>query len=162
MCDYSLHGIPNRLAVEGDELIVHRFETSTIGLCAAYDLERPAPAPPATIWGRLRRFFEAPTVRRVTAVCIPPGAQLILKDIPKHLQREWGVREEEKVYFTQITAASNVHRDALRMPNGREILLQHVREGLRVQVASFGGAHELADVVHAFDAELEVALNSPR
>ncbi len=25
MCDYSLHGIPNRLAVEGEQLIVRRF-----------------------------------------------------------------------------------------------------------------------------------------
>jgi len=25
MCDYSLAGIPNRLAVEGEQLVVHRF-----------------------------------------------------------------------------------------------------------------------------------------
>jgi hypothetical protein len=25
MCDYSLAGVPNRLAVEGEELVVHRF-----------------------------------------------------------------------------------------------------------------------------------------
>ena len=27
MCDYSLHSIQTRLAVEGEELVVHRFAT---------------------------------------------------------------------------------------------------------------------------------------
>jgi hypothetical protein len=163
MCDYSLHGIPNRLAVEGDELVVHRFETSTIGLCAACELDRPSLAPPAGVWGRLKQFFEAPVLHRVSAVCVPPGARLILKGIPKHLQREWAVGEEEKVVFTQITAASNVHRDALRLPNGREILLQHIREGLRVQVASLGGGSEMADATfERIDSEFESASHNLR
>ena len=34
MCDYSLAGIPNRLAVEGEELAVHRFPTGSIGLAS--------------------------------------------------------------------------------------------------------------------------------
>ena len=39
MCDYSLGGLPNRLAVEGEELIVHRFPTQSIGLASPADLE---------------------------------------------------------------------------------------------------------------------------
>ena len=35
MCDYSLMSLPNRLAVCGDELIVHRFELGAIGLASA-------------------------------------------------------------------------------------------------------------------------------
>jgi len=31
MCDYSLMSIPNRLAVEGENLIAHRFTTGTMG-----------------------------------------------------------------------------------------------------------------------------------
>ena len=31
MCDYSLAGIPNRLAVEGEELMVFRFSTGALG-----------------------------------------------------------------------------------------------------------------------------------
>ena len=34
MCDYSLTGIPNRLAVEGEELVVHRFRTGSLGLAS--------------------------------------------------------------------------------------------------------------------------------
>ena len=32
MCDSSLTGIPNRLAVEGEQLVVHRFHTGFVGL----------------------------------------------------------------------------------------------------------------------------------
>lgn len=38
MCDYSLYAIQNRLAEEGEELVLHRFETGTIGFTSAWDL----------------------------------------------------------------------------------------------------------------------------
>ena len=34
MCDYSLAGISNRLAVESEELVIHRFHTGSIGLAS--------------------------------------------------------------------------------------------------------------------------------
>ena len=40
MCDYSLMAIPNRVAVSGDELVVHRFQTGTVGLASASDLRK--------------------------------------------------------------------------------------------------------------------------
>ena len=48
MCDYSLHGIKNRLANEGEHLFVHKFHTGSKGLASVTDLknlEKPAPAP---------------------------------------------------------------------------------------------------------------------
>ena len=30
MCDYSLMAIPNRLAVSGEDLVVHRFEAGSV------------------------------------------------------------------------------------------------------------------------------------
>ena len=44
MCDYSLHAVPNRLAVEGETLITHRFQTYTIGLASAAEIESPSRA----------------------------------------------------------------------------------------------------------------------
>ena len=38
MCDYSLMAIPNRLAVSGEELVIHRFEAGSVGLASAFDL----------------------------------------------------------------------------------------------------------------------------
>ena len=38
MCDYSLMGVPNRLAREAEKLTVHRFPTGTLGLASPTDL----------------------------------------------------------------------------------------------------------------------------
>ncbi len=45
--------------------------------------------------------------------------------------------------FTQITAAVNSYRDAVRFPNGREVRLQELREGQRVTVLDLSLAEEL-------------------
>ena len=45
--------------------------------------------------------------------------------------------------IVRITAAVNSYRDAVRFPNGREVRLQELREGQRVQVMDLSGAEEL-------------------
>jgi len=115
MCDYSLMDLPTRLAAGREELVVHRFSTGTIGLTSPSDLtNRGADGAPA--------------------VCIPPGTQLLLRDIPLHLRCRLDVGGEEEVTFTQVTAATNTHRDAVRFGDGREILLQELNVGQRVRV----------------------------
>jgi hypothetical protein len=47
------------------------------------------------------------------------------------------------VTFTQITAAANTYRDAVRFTNGREVRLQELREGQRVRVLDLSAAEEL-------------------
>jgi hypothetical protein len=65
MCDYSLAGVPNRLAVEGEQLVVQRFSTGALGL-----------ASPTTHRAWLWSVKEC-------AVCVPPGARLLLRDTPQ-------------------------------------------------------------------------------
>lgn len=148
MCDYSLHTFPNRLATDGEELVVHRFAAGSLGLASIADIApvisaaRPAPF---WSWTSIKQWFqgsgwEAET--RIPAVCVPPGACLMLRDIPKSLQRELGVKETEEVEFVQTTAEVNTYRDAVRFCNGRQILLQELREGQRVRVVSTS-LHEL-------------------
>src|SRR5215471_1716050 len=99
MCDYSLGGLPNRLAVNGEELIVHRFSTHSIGLASPADLQSCADEAPTRekgFWHRIWSFFAlAPDVPEAPAVCVPPGASLVLKYIPADLQRKWSIEEEE-------------------------------------------------------------------
>jgi len=57
-----------------------------------------------------------------------------VRDIPLLLRRRLQVGQEEAVTFTQITAATNAHRDAVRFGGGREILLQELNVGQRVRV----------------------------
>jgi hypothetical protein len=145
MCDYSLHTFPNRLAADGEDLVVHRFGAGSLGLASPADLAPVISAAKAAAanwsWSRIKAWFQGQSPRweaqcRVPAVCVPPGARLIMYDIPKSLQRELGVSETEEVEFVQTTAEVNTYRDAVRFPNCRQILLQELREGQRIRVVS--------------------------
>ena len=125
MCDYSLAGIPNRLAVEGEELVVHRFATGSLGLTA--------PSAPQD-----GGCSNVPRPDTQVAVCIPPGAKLMLINIPDQLQHRFEIGAAEEVTFTQLSADVYRHRDAVRFRNGREVLLQLLWVGQRVKVLSLG------------------------
>jgi hypothetical protein len=143
MCDYSLGEIHNRLAVEGEELVVHRFPTHTLGLASPVDVGcGAAPCRHQTIWAQLKEAISqafGPS-KFIPAVCVPPGASLVLTGIPATLQERWNVTEEEEVVFIQTSMDVNRHRDGVRfVRTGYELLLQHLPEGLRVKIVSLGG-----------------------
>ena len=117
MCDYSLAQFPNRLAVEGEHLVVHRFSNGSRGLAS------PDP-------GLKELVFRC----RTTAVCVPPGARLLLRDIPWPLQQQLGVSEVEEVIFVEQSAEAFRYRDAVRFSNGRETLQQDLHSGQCVEV----------------------------
>ena len=143
MCDYSLHIFPNRLAVDGEDLVVHRFGAGSLGLASPADLGPVISASNTKFWSwsNFKEWFQGQSLRweaqnRMPAVSVPPGARLLVRDIPKSLQRELGVSETEEVEFLQTTADVNAYRDAVRFHNCRQILLQELREGQRVHVIS--------------------------
>lgn len=125
MCDYSLAHFPNRLAVEGEQLVVHRFDTHSLGLAPAH-----------------RRLREILFRLQPPAVCVPPGARLRLRDIPEAMQRRFSVSAVEEVTFVQLSAEAFIHRDAVRFANSQEILLQRLPCGQRVDVLSLGGVED--------------------
>jgi hypothetical protein len=146
MCDYSLHIYPNRLAVDGEELVVHRFGGASLGLAAPADLRAVLVCnEPDALWSRIKLWFKEQwePQQQVPAVCVPPGARLMLKDIPKSLQRELSVGEMEEVKFVETTAETNTYRDAVRFANCRQILLQALHEGQVVKVLSLEPAEIL-------------------
>jgi hypothetical protein len=146
MCDYSLMAIPNRLAVSGEELVVHKFEEGSIGLASPSDLRRREEYRKVQchgFWPRLKELFNPKDGPAIPAVCIPPGARLLVLDIPAQMQHEWGFpTDTEEAVFTQITAAVNTFRDAIRFRNGVEILLQRLHEGQRVRVLDLSSYQE--------------------
>ena len=147
MCDYSLCGIPNRLAAEREELVVYRFSTGSIGMASLADLrvceEIRKAVPRKTFWQAVKAFFEEPSqVATPPAVCIPPGARLIVRNIPEDLQRRFRIGQEEAVVFTQLSSEFNSYRDAIRFRGDREVRLQDLREGMPVQVLSLENAPE--------------------
>src|SRR5260370_20220826 len=76
MCDYSLAGLRTRLAVEGEELVVYRFPTGSIGLTSGSEVA--AHKKEFRGWQRSFDPREVPC-----AVCIPPRARLWLRNIPE-------------------------------------------------------------------------------
>jgi hypothetical protein len=154
MCDYSLHGIKNRLADEGEQLFIHKFHTGSKGLASATDLRnlgKPAPAPAgAGVWARFkywvenqRRWINGDMKRELPAVCIPPGARLHVDGIPAPMQKLFGVGPCEEVRFVQLTAEPFRYRDAIRFNNGQVILLQKLSDGLRIDVLRLALAEEI-------------------
>jgi hypothetical protein len=136
MCDYSLHHLPNRLAVEGEMLQVHRFPAGSLGLVSPLDLRIPAAATFLKRWQQAIVNWFNPSLS-VPAVCIPAGTHLILRNIPSTLQKELGVGSEEEVIFTQASPETNGYRDGVRFENGQEILLQRLPVRLQIDVLHF-------------------------
>jgi hypothetical protein len=132
MCDYSLHGIPNRLAREGEALIVHRFYTGSKGLTSPEYLQ-PVERPNGFM-AMLKSFFLFRLQSKPCAVCIPDGAKLMLHGIASKHREEYGLCATEAVTFRQLSAEAQTYRDAVEFGNGVRIRLQELEDGQRVDV----------------------------
>ena len=133
MCDYSIMAISNRLAIEGEELAAHRFNSGSVGLVARPNLEKWRQSQPRGIWRRLKSLLASPA-EPSPVVCIPPGAALRLYEIPASLRQLYFIGEQETVRFRQISPDAGSYRDAITFTNGRTILLQRLPEGQRIRV----------------------------
>ncbi|MGH9374679.1 MAG: hypothetical protein ACRD1J_00755 [Terriglobia bacterium] len=148
MCDYSLMTVPNRLAENGENLIVYKFPTGSRGFASQLDW-RKTQEPVKNqqrqgFWQALRRsLLNLPSACSVPAVCIPPGARLRLQDIPARLKRQLEIGPVEDVTFTELTAIANNYRDAVVFQNGRHILLQELEEGQRAKVLDLSSAEAI-------------------
>ena len=141
MCDYSLHGLPNRLAEEGEVLVVHRFYTGSKGLTSPEYL-KPVQKPK----GLMAVFKRMLALQQpgVCAVCIPDGVQLKLHGITPALQQAHGLFTTEAVTFRQLSADALTYRDALEFKNGVKVRLQSLEDGQSVEVLALSS--EKADV----------------
>jgi hypothetical protein len=137
--------LQNRLADEGEILITHKFSTGSIGFVSPEELhtaQPPSRCLPSDFWSKAKAWFTSPARAAVTAVCIPPGARLKVRSIAENVRNVLDTAPGDVVVFTQITAAWNQFRDALRTGAKREVILQSVGEGLQVQVVSLALADE--------------------
>lgn len=132
MCDYSLHGLPNRLAEEGEVLVVHRFYSGSKGLTSPEYL-KPTVRPKGLI-EMLKSFFAFPDQSKACAVCIPDGAKLTLHGISSKLQQAHDLDSTEVVTFRQLSANVQTYRDAVEFKNGLKLRVQDLEEGQSVEV----------------------------
>jgi hypothetical protein len=144
MCDYSLMGLPNRLANEGENLVVRRYSTGSLGLGPEVKSRRG-------IWEGVKSFF---LVAPLPVVCVPPGAKLLLRDIPEPVQERFGLQKDEDVVLTQTGALVDGYRDTIRFRNNTEMLIQQLRPGQRVRVLDLS----LAETRDTIDQDITIPL----
>jgi hypothetical protein len=142
MCDYSLMMVPNRLAIEGEELVAHRFQSGTTGFVSSSDFSIwNAERRSTSIWQRLTACF-ASTTEPAPVVCIPPGARLRVEAAPESLSARSHSGSCELATFTQLSAEANQHRDALCFDDGAIVRLAMLAEGQRVKVLRLSSTEE--------------------
>lgn len=140
MCDYSLTGIPNRLAVAGENLVTYRFPTGSLGMASAEDVAAKVDRLEEQqlqrrgIWKTIQYWFSSEQDEPVCAVCLPPGTDLLMMRVPEQIRRQYALSAIEEVTFTQLSAEAYQYRDAIRFRNGRQLLLQSLRDGVPFQV----------------------------
>jgi hypothetical protein len=139
MCDYSLMCYRNRLAVEGEELVVHRFPSGSKGLASPSDLPENRPRERRSWWVELKNALLGTQDQSVPAVCIPPGATLKVRNLSEPLQRKYELHSDETVVFEELTGAVNTYRDAVHFQNDIQLRIQDLPEGLPVTVIDLGG-----------------------
>jgi hypothetical protein len=153
MCDYSLHAQPNRLAVEGEKLILVRFPGGSLGFASRKEVEETTAHKTTEVkpgfewsWKGIRAYFATQRAQKtcnpMTAVCLPPGARLQLDGLPVSTQRNFAVTAHETVVFTQLGCEPYTYRDAVRFDNGKEVLLQHLAEKQLATVLSLSGSSD--------------------
>lgn len=121
MCDYSLVHFPNPLPLGGEKLIIHRFPGGTM------EMGSPDPG------------LKALVVRcNSTAVCVPAGARLLLREIPESMREQFEISALEEVAFVEQAAEAFRYRDTVCFANGRQVLLQRLPP--RRRVLSFDSA----------------------
>ena len=119
MCDYSLESAARRDAAVGDQLKTARIGVhGTIGLVSRND---PA-----------------------TAVCLLPGARLVVSGIPAGLQQHWDVGEAAIATFRKRD-----ERDAYQRPMG------FYHDGV-----AFDGAPDKLVLFQEFPLEIEVSVET--
>lgn len=138
MCDYSLQGLPNRLAESGEQLVTHRFPTGSIGMASPAEIANPPCKPKiagGTWWTKFKQWLTEPAMPPgPPAVCIAPGTCLRMTSVPESLRRDFGLSAVEKVKFVQFHAEPFQYRDGIEFGSGRRILLQALREGVAFEV----------------------------
>lgn len=119
MCDYSLHGVASRPAKVGDRLVTTDFRNT------------------------LTRGFSGVDEPEV-AVCLLPGTEIAFEqEVQRHYallqtlffkKSRWNTGQKLG-RFRQINMdRPSTHHDAVEFPDGRVVLLTHLRAGQRATV----------------------------
>lgn len=152
--DYSLM-LRNRLALEGEELVAHRFSNGTVGMVPVSDYRRCKPAIEAAVVKRptggvrqtIRNILTAlhdywsmkapsqqPQLQPDQVVGIPSDALLRICDISPWLRKRLRLASAEDAILGDTSAQSDSYRDSLCFGNGSTLPLDSLCEGQEIRV----------------------------
>jgi hypothetical protein len=130
---YSLHPARNRLAREGEELVVQRLDNGSLAFISVSELEQLRQKQDS-FWADLLDCLLLRTSARISVVSIPPGAHLLLRNVPSRVQESLGIAESQEVVLTAISGRAYSYRDALILPDQTKVLVQDLCEGIEATV----------------------------
>ena len=92
-----------------------------------------------SFWRRLKYAMMSAESCPIPALCVPPAARLVLRDVDAGLRRKYGLSAEEEVKFVQLSADPNTYRDAICFRSGTVLRLQELPVGQRATVLDLAG-----------------------
>jgi hypothetical protein len=140
--DDSWTNVTNRPALEGEELVAHKFRSGLIRMVSRSDYSRWKFTSEAGIsnaglarvlWSLVSDFLRC-GCDPSPVVAVPPDALLRVYGICPDMQRQHGLNATEDALFVEITLLLGRTREALCFGNGVVIPLQALPEGQRVRV----------------------------
>lgn len=149
MCDYSLEHYHSRSAVVGEKLMVHQFESRSIGMIGA-------PAKAETMGRKLSRFLMSKLEwDNQCPVCLQPGTELVFSE-PIRLRADTNtgsthVIVETTAKFVQLERAN--HCDAIELPNGDQYLLQRLESGQTCTVLQLPNTKQIDEQIKTSDEQ---------
>lgn len=157
---FSLMKLSNRLALEGEELVAHKFRNGSMGLVSRSDFESwwtrsdtsqtgaslTAVQPRRNFWESLKdsllAFLMYYGLLGIGTSCSEPGPVVAIPSealvrvfgISDDLQRLHHLRSTEDALFTKCAPPVDFCREALYFGNGVMVPLQRLHEGQRIKV----------------------------
>jgi len=120
MCDYSLEAYRSQPATTGERYVLDRFPSGSKGFTTELGC--------------------------MTAVCMMADTKLRLEAISSEVRVALGVPASADV--TMIRLDIGPYRDAVRFPDGREVLLQRLNPGVTATVLGIASSIE-CEIAHA-------------
>jgi len=141
MSDYSVQGVKNRPALEGEVLVIYRFDNGSKGLISPQNLDI---GESKNVESRQETPSAEPSIESI--VGIPDGAELVMTGISPSFQSSHHISPTEVVIFRRVTEnseAGDVHRETVEFRNGARVALEDLEVGQRVGILALSAAESV-------------------
>ncbi|HWE52621.1 MAG TPA: hypothetical protein VG273_22705 [Bryobacteraceae bacterium] len=147
MFDLSARRTLDRLAVQGEEVVVHKFRNRNARLVPGPEFDDWRARRRGGFWQWLMDLFSSGD-EALTVVHIPPGTWVRLVGIPEVLRGRAGKCQE--AIFMQLLGPGGECRDALSLAYGNA-LLQFVPHGQRLKILWLSSAQDTTPEMDEFE-----------